>query len=354
MKHIFLINPVAGRGKASVETLPRIIEAVKEKGVDYEIHRTVNEGDAFRYTRARCAEYPAEDVRFYSCGGDGTMNEVLNGLYGFPRAQLAVIPAGTGNDFVRNFSDWQRFRDIDLQIDGNPVPVDVIRYELLDEAAGNEEINSTGVSERTREDSNQSAEKIAPTGYALNMFNMGFDAEVVAKTSEIKGKPFMNGTSAYIGGVGIVLAKLGKLDMTAEVDGKEVASGKFLLASVANGRFSGGGFDGCPLALTDDGEMDVLIVRSVTRRFFLSIVKKYHDGTHIGDPRLDDILTHYRCKEAIFRPRSEMVMAKDGETARVGAVKFTVVPHAVNLSIPAEREAAVRDDFPREAEQTQR
>jgi YegS/Rv2252/BmrU family lipid kinase len=316
MKHIFLINPVAGQGKASLEVLPGIVEAVKEKGIEYEIHRTVNEGDALRYVRARCDENPSEDLRFYSCGGDGTMNEVLNGLYECPRAQLAVIPAGTGNDFVRNFPNWKQFKDIGKQLDGHPVPVDAIRYELV---GGGE-----------------NAEEIAATGYALNMFNVGFDAEVVAKTAEIKSKPLMSGTLAYVAGVGAVLTKLKKLKMTVEVDGTEVASGNFLLAAAANGRFSGGGFDGSPLSVTDDGEMDVTIVKSVTRRFFLSIVKNYHDGTHVGHPRLDGVLTHYRCREAVFRPEGQMIMAKDGETAVVGAVKFTIIPHAVRLSLPAE------------------
>jgi diacylglycerol kinase family enzyme len=322
MKHVFLINPVAGQGKASVEVLPGIVAAVKEKNVDYEIHRTVNAGDALRYVQARCGENPGEDLRFYACGGDGTMNEVLNGLYGCPRAQLAVIPAGTGNDFVRNFSNWKRFRDIGRQIDGHPVPVDVIRYELID-GGGDAKDRGNG-------------KAFAATGYALNMFNVGFDAEVVAKTAKLKEKPFLSGTPAYVAGVGAVLARLKKPKMTVEVDGAEVASGDFLLAAAANGRFSGGGFDGSPLSVTDDGEMDVTIVKSVTRRFFLSIVKNYHDGTHMGHPRLDGVLTHYRCREAIFRPEGQMVMAKDGETSVVGAVKFTIKPRAIRLSLPAE------------------
>ncbi|MDR1028762.1 MAG: hypothetical protein LBL63_05010 [Clostridiales Family XIII bacterium] len=330
MKHIFLINPIAGRGRASVEVLPDIVAAVKEMGVDYEIHRTVNEGDALRYVCARCEEHPDEELRFYSCGGDGTMNEVLNGLFGFPKAQLAVIPAGTGNDFIRNFPNRKRFRDIRKQVEGSPVPVDVIRYEILD-------------AEPDAEAPDSLAGRIAPSGYALNMFNVGFDAEVVAKTAKIKGKPFMNGTTAYICGVGVVLAQLKKLEMTVEVDGAEVASGQFLLAAAANGRFSGGGFDGCPQAVTDDGEMDVVVVKSVTRGFFLSIVKKYHDGTHVGDPRLDGVLTHYRCREAVFRPKGKMSMAKDGETSEVGAIRFTIVPRAIRLSMPAGSDPAVSD-----------
>lgn len=318
MKHIFLLNPIAGKGKASVELLPQIIAAVKARKVDYEIHRTVNVGDAKRYVRERCEENPEETLRFYACGGDGTMNEVLNGLYGFPNAQLAVIPAGTGNDLVRNFSNWKRFRDIGKQIDGISVPLDVIQYELLSGEGPNPDT------------------QLASSGYALNMYNMGFDAEVVAKTSEIKGKPLMSGTAAYVGGVGIVLAKLKKLELSVEVDGELLEDAQYLLAGVANGRFSGGGFDGMPVARLDDGFMDVLLVCSVTRRFFLSIVKKYHDGTHMDILKEKGVLRHFPCREAVIRPKSDMIMAIDGETSTVGAVRFKLMPQAVHFSIPAE------------------
>jgi diacylglycerol kinase family enzyme len=139
---------------------------------------------------------------------------------------------------------------------------------------------------------------------------------------------------AYIGGVAIVLRKLQKIDITIEADGTEIGSGQYLLAGVANGRFSGGGFDGMPVALVDDGFMDLLLVKSISRTFFLSIVKKYHDGTHLGDPKLNGILYNYKCKEAIFRPKEKMILAIDGETAIVGAIKFNVMAGAVNLSVP--------------------
>jgi diacylglycerol kinase family enzyme len=318
MKHIFILNPAAGKGHATTALLPKILLAVKEKGVHYEIHRTVNVGDALRYVRERCAEASRDsgedtELRFYSCGGDGTMNEVLNGLYGYANAQLSVIPTGTGNDFVRNFENNKDFTNIVKQIEGVPRKIDAIRYELLEP---------------------EKNEDVPPFGYALNMFNMGFDAHVVAKAAEIKKKPLMGGTTAYIGGVGAVLVHLNKLDLTVEIDGEGLDEAQYLLAGVANGRFSGGGFDGMPRARVDDGLMDMLRVKSITRRFFLSIVKKYHDGLHLDDPGLKDIIFHYPCKEAVFQPANQMIIAIDGETSIIGGIKFTICPGAINFSAP--------------------
>ncbi|MDR2610124.1 MAG: YegS/Rv2252/BmrU family lipid kinase [Clostridiales Family XIII bacterium] len=320
MKHIFIINPAAGKGAAGIKTLPDILKTVKGAGVEYEIHRTVNIGDATRYIREHCEKNPEAAMRFYACGGDGTINEVLNGIIGAENAQLAVIPVGTGNDFVRNFGTAKQFLDIAKQLEGRVVTVDALKYELLDPPPADAE--SRGV-------------RVFPeTGYAINMLNMGFDAEVVAKTAQLKRNPFLFGTAAYVSGVAATLAKLKKLPMSVEVDGAVVDEGEYLLAGAANGRFSGGGFDGMPLAVTTDGLMDVMFVRSVTRRFFLSIVKKYHDGTHLKDKRLDDFLKHYACKEAVFRPKIPMTIAIDGETTETGAVRISVVPAAVKLSLP--------------------
>ncbi|MDR1778173.1 MAG: hypothetical protein LBR14_00190 [Clostridiales Family XIII bacterium] len=313
MKHIFLINPAAGKGKAA-DLIPQILQAVKGESVDYEIHRTMNAYDAQKYVRERC-ERDAEPMRFYACGGDGTVNEVVNGLYGFPQAEIAVVPVGSGNDFVRNFDNREAFLDIGRQLAGSASPVDVIRYELLDPDTGEE------------------GRGVPRTGVALNMYNMGFDAQVATKAGEIKG-PVLKGSLAYFAGVGIILARMKPVTLSVRVDGQDLGEADYLLAGVANGRFSGGGFDGMPLANIRDGKMDVILVRNVTRRFFLSIVKKYHDGQHMDEPKLKGILYHYPCEEAEFIPATDMQMVIDGEPARVGGVRFRVEPGSVMLSVP--------------------
>jgi YegS/Rv2252/BmrU family lipid kinase len=333
MKHIFLVNPAAGDGKANTVLLPSIIETAKKLDVDYEIHRTVNVGDAHRFVVYMGEQHPGEFIRYYSCGGDGTMNEVLNGIMsGDPeKSELAVIPTGTGNDFVRNFGGAKPFLDVEAQMTASAVKVDAIRYKV--------EVPEVSVDIGPALDAgsnDRDASQLWPLseGYALNMFNSGFDANVVERTGRIKKRPLMSGTLAYIGGVLGELATLKGVDMTLTVDGEEIYSGPVLLTGVANGRFSGGGFDGMPQARTNDGYMDILLAHTMTRRFFLSIIKKYHDGTHFEDPRIDGVIWHYRCKTAELKPEIPVTLAIDGEVCTISSGSFEICPEVVNLVLP--------------------
>jgi YegS/Rv2252/BmrU family lipid kinase len=311
MKHIFILNPVAGRGRASTDILPDVIRAVKAAGVEYEIHRTVNAGDAGRYVKSRCGEYGAEPVRFYAVGGDGTVNEVLNGLCGFEHAELAIVPAGTGNDLVRNFGARADFLDISRQIEGTSAKIDCLRFEKLDEDG-----------------------RAVESGYALNMLNFGFDAEVVSRTERIKETPFVGGTAAYVGGVLATLAGKRAQPLRVTVDGREVYEGDCLLAGACNGRYSGGGFMGMPEAGLDDGLLDVLLIRDMSRRRFIALVGKYRRGVYQNDPLMQGYYSHYPAREAVFAPAGNMHTAIDGEPQLTGAVRVSIVPGAVSLSLP--------------------
>ncbi|MDR1272361.1 MAG: hypothetical protein LBK04_05165 [Clostridiales Family XIII bacterium] len=319
MKHCFIINPAAGQGNAESVLLPKIMSAVKSAGVSYEIHRTINVGDGESHVRDICQSASDSPVRFYSCGGDGTLNEVVSGAYGCPNAEVACIPAGTGNDFVRMFTDRKAFLDIGAMIEGVPVPVDVLEYRILGEFASR---FVTGSPPKT-------------SGYAVNMLNMGFDANVVTRTQTLKKKPLLGGTGAYIAGVVSELARMRKLDVKVAFDGGEPYDARLLLAGIGNGRYSGGGFNGIPMAEIDDGYMDVLMVKMMTRRVFAKFVKSYHDGVHIGKPEMAAYLMHVRCKEMEIETEEETDLAVDGETCGVrGKVKFAVADEQIRFVLP--------------------
>ena len=320
MKHIFVLNPAAGNGKLAKALHPKIIDICKKNNVDYEIHRTVSLGDARNYTKKRCDEIGDIPIRFYSCGGDGTVNEVLNGLAGIDGVELAVIPVGTGDDFVRNFSNRELFLDLEAQFHGETKKIDAIEYEFLE------------LSDEEKEEYEEAGIKIK--GHALNMFNFGFDAQAVSKASHYKKMPLMSGTMSYIAGVLNVLAKMRSINMTIEFGDGEVKTEDFLMIGITNGRFSGGGFDGSPQARINDGLLDITTVKKVTRRFFLSFIKSYHDGTHIDNPKVTKIYSHYQCKEAVLKPVEKVIMAIDGETVVTGPMKFTVKEKLIDLVIP--------------------
>ena len=103
MQHYFLINPAAGKGNLYRHLDGEIRTYCDQKEIDYEIYYTKGVGDAEDYIRRACEKNGGE-LRFFACGGDGTLNEAANGVAGFNHASVGVIPTGTGNDFVRNFT----------------------------------------------------------------------------------------------------------------------------------------------------------------------------------------------------------------------------------------------------------
>jgi diacylglycerol kinase family enzyme len=315
MKHIFILNPAAGKGDAIGKSLPKIIAAAKSAKLDYELHRTTGPNEAESYAKNKCeACGSAGRLRFYACGGDGTANEVLNGIYGFKNAELASYPTGTGNDLIRAFPNSGNFHDISKLIAGSAVPMDVIAYEFYDENTN---------SDRRK--------------FAANMCNIGFDSEAVAWAGRLKTRPFISGVAAYIGGVGISLIHKKALELTLEFDDGEVLREKALLTAVANGPYCGGGFKGVPDADPSDGILDVFMAKDLSRRVFLSLLPKYHKGTHFTDPRAGDIFVYRRCRSVRVSSCEAMHIAVDGEVFLTREASFRIVPDALLFTIPINR-----------------
>ena len=132
MKHIFVINPAAGKTDPATTLLPRLQLLFAGREEELEIYMTTGVGDATRFVRERCAASGGEHLRFYSCGGDGTMNEVLQGLAGCANVAMGIVPCGSGNDYVRNFGEEVRraFLDMAEQLQAVPVSVDLLSTSL--------------------------------------------------------------------------------------------------------------------------------------------------------------------------------------------------------------------------------
>lgn len=301
MKHIFIVNPIAGSGTSERIILPQIIETVRKEGVDYEIHRTINVGDGENYVKKRCTSLSNETLRFYAVGGDGTLNEVANGAYGFPNAEIAFIPAGTGNDFVRNFPSRRSFSCIKSQLAGTARPIDLIGY-------GDKKI--------------------------INMLNIGLDCAVVAEMNALKKRLPLRGPLAYMGGVGVVFTYNKGYDLKITLDDGSIFDEEFTLVAVGNGAYCGGGFKGVPKALIDDGLLDVSLIKKVTRRRFAALIGKYRKGTHLESSLAADIIKYIQCKSLKIEPKSEMDICVDGEIYQSGTLEINVIPKAIRFSIP--------------------
>ena len=298
MKHVFVVNPAAGNGAALREILPAIHKALTGFEDDYEIHRTLSEQETILYCRQKCAF--EGDVRFYACGGDGTVNNVLSGIAGFPNAQLAVVPCGTGNDFVRNYTNKEYFLDIEKQIRGSVMPIDVLKWQ---------------------------------GGYALNMFNIGVDCDVVAEAAAMKSDR-LKGTAAYLAAAFKVLRRGKTYRMAYAVEDGEEQEAELMLAAIANGHFCGGGFQSCPAAKLDDGFMDVCVVRPVRGLKLPILLAKYRAGSHLMDKDADKYIEYIHCKKFRLRTLEPVRISVDGEVLDFADTEFEILPGALQLVVP--------------------
>lgn len=311
MRTIFIINPCAGQGK-HIDKLEAAIKENSDKlNISAEIYLTKSVGDAETFTR-HILENASKDevVRFFACGGDGTLNEVANGAFGHDNAQVGVVPIGTGNDYIRNYGNSKLFMNIGAQLKGQARAVDVIEY--------------AGVIDGRQQ-----------TRYCVNMFNIGFDCNVVDKTVEMKTKPLISGSMAYLLSVLAILSKKKGANLGITVDGEMVHNGPNLLCAIANGSYCGGGMYSSPQANTDDGLMDVNIVFDIPRTRFLSIFPSYKKGTHFDRKGIESVIQAYPCKEAVIEPLDgEMRLCTDGEISTTETITMKVKNKAFNFIIP--------------------
>lgn len=310
MKHVFIVNPKAGKADASQFFVPSLIERIAPLKLDYAVEITNRPGHATEITKHYAMT--RDPVRFYACGGDGTLNEVFTGAYRYPQAEVACVPLGSGNDFLRNFGTVEDFLRIEENIAGSAVPIDLM---LVDD----KEIS-------------------------VSICSMGLDAAVAYGIPKYRRIPLCGGTMAYnISIVEHVCRRLG-CPMTVTVDGKKFV-GTYLMTAVANGMTYGGGYKAAPRAKLDDGLLDVLMVKKISRLRIAGVVGKYQAGRHFeGDeivPALRDIITFVRGREITIQPQRPEIANIDGECGPRTGLRVKVLPLAGRFVLPAHL-AAVR------------
>ncbi len=313
MKTIFVLNPAAGKGRGLDKIKEEIDKASAKLGVEAGIYVTRAVGDAEKFAKLACEEASAkgETVKLVACGGDGTVNEVLNGLMGYDCAALGVLPIGTGNDFVRNFPEAGDFLNIEAQLQGDVIKCDVMEYAgVLD---GKEQIR-----------------------YCINMFNIGFDCNVVDLTDDLKKTKILSGSAAYMAAIAGVLIKKKGANLRITVDGEVVQDGPVLLTSIANGGFCGGGLNTVPMSKTDDGLMDVNIIYNMSRSSFIPKFVPYIQGTYQEKIKnIEKYIYLKPCKEVVVTPLGgPMRLCADGEIVDAQEVAIKMLPKAVNVLLP--------------------
>ena len=293
MKHLFIVNPAAGKGKA-LKLIPEIEKIFENRTGDYTIKITEKPGHATEIAREHVEK---EFHRVYSMGGDGTLNEILNGMAG-TESELAVIPCGSGNDFIRSIlSDLNLDNIIERMVNGTKRIIDLVK-----------------VNEK----------------FYANISSIGFDAEVVYNTGKFKKLPLVSGKIAYILGVLYTLLFNKSYRFSINIDDKQFEM-KSLLAAVANGRYYGGGMLAAPEAILDDGVFDVFLAEKMTRLQILKFFPKFIKGKHTGIEGVH----FYKGKKIRFRSNEPVSLNIDGEVFRTNEAFFEVIPGGLNIVTPA-------------------
>lgn len=312
MKYAFIVNPVSGQGKHDRDLIPDIEELIRgNPNRNISVYYTRGEKDATVIADMIAAE-AAEDTVIFACGGDGTIQEVVNGIYGHEHGILGVIPVGSGNDFVRELAKkHDNTRDY-LKLTGcfNGVTqwIDLIRVSWIEDGEEKSRLITNGV-------------------------NIGFDGNTAIRAHDLKRLPLVSGTGSYLlAVVSNLAAKKGqRLRITA--DGKPFHTGDLLLATAANGGFCGGGVQSCPNADLSDGLIELLAIKDIPRRRFVSLFPKYKAGKIFEVRGIEDIATYTQAKNIMIEPMlaPKMKFVGDGEIFETGALKVDIVPKAIRV-----------------------
>ena len=298
MKHLFMINPVAGGIKWRLEEVEREIREFAESLQEaHEIYITQGTMDAARKIEEEAKS--GDLLRVYACGGDGTLNECANGAAQKENVAITQYPSGTGNDFIRTFGaeNVGKFKDLKLLTEGTVRPVDLI------DCSGR---------------------------YGINICSVGIDARVGRDVHKYSSIPVIGGATGYVVAllVNVIKGVKQKFKITTE---NSVQESEITLVCACNGRYYGGGFNPVPDALPDDGVLEYLIVDGVSRLKVAKIVGKYAKGKFREFP---DIITHIRGKNLEIEAESEFVVNIDGETISTNRIYFKVVTKGVNFILP--------------------
>lgn len=298
MKHLFIVNPAAGKCDRTVQI--RDLADTWFSGQDVEVKVSKGPGDCTRL--AQEAAQTGEEIRIYACGGDGTLNEVINGIVGFDNVAVTHFPAGSGNDFIKIFSDTQAFRDPQRLQDCEEAVFDLIECRTPDHVC-----------------------------YAANIVSIGLDARIAMEMGRYRRLPLVTGNGAYYMSIVSSLCKGIGSPFHIFVDGKEICGDKTLI-SICNGRHYGGSFTPVPDAEPDDGLLDVLIIEKINVLQVAGIIGKYQAGKY---RELPDLIRHIRTDRIrIVTPR-EAVLQLDGEGLGASDIEFVISEHKLRFFYPA-------------------
>jgi diacylglycerol kinase (ATP) len=284
-------NPTSGRGKGS-RLIPKVEALLRSLGIHHTMHISGSPSDPERMAR-EAAERGAETV--VALGGDGHVGTCANGLIGSDSA-LAVIPAGTGNDFARLL--------------GLPVKDPLAAARAL-ESPRHRRLDVVRVQTPQQE------------RYYVNVAGAGFDSEVNAYANRMR---VFKGKIKYVVATFALLPGFKDGRFRVVVDGVEHDLPGMLIA-VGNGRSYGGGMQVCPTADPEDGLIDLCVIGDISKFDFIKTFPKVFSGRHIEHPAV----TVLRGKEVTISAERTLQVFADGEHVGTLPATLSVVPKSLTV-----------------------
>jgi len=297
MRHVFILNPAAGKNDTTAKLTAQIQRICSARGLEYVIRYTEYAKHATAIARQELSEHPDRVCRIYACGGDGTLNEVVDGAAPYENAEVACYPCGTGNDFVKNFEGLNHFKTVEDLIDGISAPIDVM--QLGDR-------------------------------YAINICTTGLDARIADWAGKHKRHCVFSGSFPYK--VSILANIFGRLPRTYKIkaDGMDL-SGEYTIMVIASGRHYGGSCHPVPDAQPDDGMLDLLFVRKVSRPVIAALIGKYEAGRY---KELGDYVLRTRVRKVEFIGERDEPVNLDGEITPMKDFTISVADRQLQFVIP--------------------
>ena len=313
MRYLFILNPAAGKQDCTVQLIPQLQQAAVRAGIPVDavaICKTEYAGHAKALARAAAEEAAkaGEQLHIWTAGGDGTLVEALTGVQGFANAAVGCLPYGSGNDFLRTYGTRAEFTDLDAQLAGGEVTIDLLETSL---------------------------------GLSATICAAGLDAQVAYGIPKFRRIPLCGGEVSYL--LSIVEQLCGHIGrrVTFTIDDEELTV-DCLMCAICNGRAYGGGFLAAPEADPADGWLDVMIVRRVGRLTIAKLLGMYKSGRHFVNGQLTEAAKPYflyrRARRVALRPadgRGPIVATADGECAPCDAVEAVLRPLSGRILLPA-------------------
>ena len=297
MTHLFIINPAAGSRDRTKEYRQNIERICQRKGLSYRIEVSAAPGECWRI--AHEAAQSGEAYRIYACGGDGTLNEVASGAAGFDNVAVTVYSGGSGNDFVKIFSEPKAFYDLERLLDAKEAEIDLIRCN---------------------------------DDYSLNIYSVGLDARIGTDVANYKRLPLLTGFRAYAMST-VVNVIRGIAEHYVVQIGDEIVDGLQTMICVCNGSYYGGGFNPVPEADPQDGLLDVLLVKKVSRLQVPGVIGKYKNGLY---KQLPHLVRHFKTDSIKILCDKPTPVNLDGELRMATSIDIRVAKEKLRFFYPKE------------------